>query len=122
MEKREKRIVSWLLALLMALSLLSPGALALEPEEPEEPENSPAGESLPGTDSGQSNETLEPSGEAARRCTLHLTHTLRWKTPEGQGPEGRDGQDEHRPGEGHLDQCHKRLISSSPVGEGYPLF
>lgn len=85
MEKREKRIVSWLLALLMALSLLSPGALALEPEEPEEPENSPAGESLPGTDSGQSNEMLEPSGEAARRCTLHLTHTLRWKTPEGQG-------------------------------------
>lgn len=85
MEKREKRIVSWLLALVMALSLLSPGALALEPEEPEEPENSPAGESLPGTDSGQSNETLEPSGEAARRCTLHLTHTLRWKTPEGQG-------------------------------------
>lgn len=79
MSMKTRRLLSWLLVLVMALSWVPSGAFALEAEETGDLGASSADEAPPGMHSGNL------SVAEAYRYTLHLTHTLRWKGPDESG-------------------------------------
>lgn len=85
MSMKARRILSWLLVFVMALSMFPSGAFAMEADEPEEIGASSADEAPSEMDSGRNDGPLDESGGEPCRYTLHLTHTLRWKTQEGKG-------------------------------------
>ena len=85
MSMKARRILSWLLVFVMALSMFPSGAFAMEADEPEEIGASSADEAPSEMDSGRNDGPLDESGGEPCRYTLHLTHTLRWKSQDGKG-------------------------------------